>query len=132
MQLGMIGLGRMGSNMVRRLTAAGHECVVNDVDPAAVAATAKETGATGADSLEVLADRLSAPRAVWIMVPAAYVGGVVERLAGVLDAGDTIIDGATRGTTTTSTAPEHSNRPGSTTSTSARAEGFTGSSAVTA
>jgi 6-phosphogluconate dehydrogenase len=93
MQLGMIGLGRMGSNMVRRLTAAGHECVVNDVDPVAVADTAKETGATGADSLEVLADRLSAPRAVWIMVPAAYVGGVVERLAGILDAGDTIIDG---------------------------------------
>ncbi|MBL9017631.1 MAG: decarboxylating 6-phosphogluconate dehydrogenase [Myxococcales bacterium] len=93
MQLGMIGLGRMGANMVRRLMRGGHECVVYDRSPDAVKALAAE-GATGVDSLQALAKALSAPRAVWIMVPA---GGptesTVNALAEVLEPGDTIIDG---------------------------------------
>ncbi|HEY5311368.1 MAG TPA: NAD(P)-binding domain-containing protein, partial [Pirellulales bacterium] len=72
MQLGMIGLGRMGSNMVRRLMKAGHECVVYDVHADAVAQLAKE-GAVGAKSLDELVQKLRTPRAVWLMVPAAVV-----------------------------------------------------------
>jgi 6-phosphogluconate dehydrogenase len=95
MELGMIGLGRMGANMVRRLTAAGHRCVVHDVDPRAVDATVGDVGGDvlGATSLDQLVAQLSPPRAVWIMVPAAFVGGVVEQLAPLLDAGDAIVDG---------------------------------------
>ncbi|MGH2856298.1 MAG: phosphogluconate dehydrogenase (NAD(+)-dependent, decarboxylating) [Solirubrobacteraceae bacterium] len=93
MQLGMVGLGRMGANIVRRLIKAGHECVVYDVSPDAVAALAGE-GATGAESLEDLVARLKPPRAVWVMVPA---GEITERsvhdLGSVLEAGDVIIDG---------------------------------------
>jgi 6-phosphogluconate dehydrogenase len=91
----MIGLGRMGANMVRRLTAAGHRCVVHDVDPRAVDATVGDVGGDvlGATSLDQLVAQLSPPRAVWIMVPAAFVGGVVEQLAPLLDAGDAIVDG---------------------------------------
>jgi len=92
MQLGMIGLGRMGANMVRRLMAAGHSCVTYDVNPAAVSALVDE-GATGAASLEGFVASLAAPRNIWIMVPAAYVGATVERLAPLLSAGDAIIDG---------------------------------------
>ncbi len=92
MQLGMIGLGRMGSNMVRRLMRAGHECVAHDVDARAVDAMVAE-GATGVHSLADLCDALPAPRHVWIMVPAAYVGSTVEALAPLLSPGDTIIDG---------------------------------------
>ena len=93
MQIGMIGLGRMGGNMVRRLMKGGHTCVVYDQGANVVAGFAKE-GATGAKSLEDLVSKLQKPRAVWIMVPA---GGptesTVQALAGVLEAGDTIIDG---------------------------------------
>ena len=92
MQLGMVGLGRMGANMVRRLTRAGHSCVVYDLNPDAVRALEAE-GAIGAGSLEDLAGRLEAPRAVWVMVPAAFTGETVDRLAGVLDRDDIIIDG---------------------------------------
>ncbi len=92
MQLGMIGLGRMGSNLVRRLMRAGHECVVYDVSPAAVAQLAGE-GAVGAPSLADFAARLEAPRAAWIMVPAAYAGATATELAGHLSADDVIIDG---------------------------------------
>jgi len=92
MQLGMIGLGRMGANMVRRLVNDGHECVVYDVDAAAVERLAGE-GATGASSLAELAAKLHAPRAVWIMVPAAFVDSTIDKLAGVLEPGDAIIDG---------------------------------------
>ena len=88
----MIGAGRMGANMVRRLTRAGHQCVVHDVDPAAVAALAPE-GIAGAASLEELVAALDTPRHVWIMVPAAFVGATVDRLAPLLGPGDTIIDG---------------------------------------
>ena len=92
MQLGMIGLGRMGANMVQRLMAAGHDCVVFDMNPAAVAALVKD-GATGADSVADLCAKLSAPRAVWIMVPAAVVDRVIADLRPHLQADDTIIDG---------------------------------------
>jgi 6-phosphogluconate dehydrogenase len=90
--LGMIGLGRMGANMVRRLARAGIAGVVHDHDAAAVQAVVG-TGVTGAASLAELVAKLPAPRAVWIMVPAAVVDGVVDALAPLLAAGDVIIDG---------------------------------------
>jgi 6-phosphogluconate dehydrogenase len=93
MQLGMVGLGRMGANMVRRLVREGHELVVYDVSADAVAALAKETGATGADSLEDLVSKLTAPRAVWTMVPAAFTDETIYKLADIVDEGDTLIDG---------------------------------------
>ncbi len=93
MQIGMIGLGRMGGNMVRRLMKGGHACVVYDRGAEVVAGFAKE-GAPPARSLQELVEKLQKPRAVWIMVPA---GGptesTVQELAGLLEAGDTIIDG---------------------------------------
>ncbi len=92
MQLGMIGLGRMGANMVRRLMRAGHECVVYDVSAQSVQALANE-GAVGAASLEDFVARLSAPRAVWLMVPAAIVDKELAALDPLLQAGDMVIDG---------------------------------------
>jgi 6-phosphogluconate dehydrogenase len=93
MQLGMVGLGRMGANLVRRLSRAGHDCVVFDVNPAAVRALESE-GATGASSLEDLVATLSAPRAVWVMVPAGEITArTVSDLARHLGPGDVIIDG---------------------------------------
>ncbi|MCB0998814.1 MAG: 6-phosphogluconate dehydrogenase (decarboxylating), partial [Acidimicrobiales bacterium] len=92
MQIAMIGLGRMGANMVRRLQAGGHSCVVYDVNPAAVDAMASE-GAHGVHSLDDLVAALVPPRQVWIMVPAAFVGGTVDRLATLLEPGDTVVDG---------------------------------------
>jgi 6-phosphogluconate dehydrogenase len=92
MQLGMIGLGRMGANMVRRLLRAGHQCVAYDVNPEAVQALAKE-GATGAASLDDLAKKLTKPRAVWLMVPAALVDRTLHDLAPRLEEGDIVIDG---------------------------------------
>jgi 6-phosphogluconate dehydrogenase len=92
MQLGMIGLGRMGSNMVRRLLRAGHECVVHDRSTRAAAEVAA-SGATIAASLQDLKDRLRPPRAVWLMIPAAAVDRVIDDLAGVLEKGDVVIDG---------------------------------------
>jgi 6-phosphogluconate dehydrogenase len=92
MQLGMIGLGRMGANLVRRLMRDGHECVVYDVDRAAVDTLAAE-GAVPAYGLDELAEKLTGPRNVWVMVPAGYVGSTVDSLAELLDADDTIIDG---------------------------------------
>ena len=93
MQLAMIGLGRMGANMVRRLHRGGHDCVVHDVDPAAVTALVDELGVIGAGTLAEVVDALEPPRSIWIMVPAAFVGATVDALAPLLDAGDTIIDG---------------------------------------
>ena len=88
----MIGLGRMGANMVRRLMADGHECVVNDVSAEPVDELAGE-GATPAHTLEELVAALEPPRHIWVMIPAAFVGGTIEQLAPLLDEGDTIIDG---------------------------------------
>ena len=93
MQLGMIGLGRMGANMVRRLMRQGHECVVYDRAPEVIEALAGE-GATGASSVQELSAKLTAPRAVWIMVPAGPITtSVIAELAGTLESGDTVIDG---------------------------------------
>jgi len=92
MQLAMIGLGRMGANMVRRLQKAGHDCIVYDVNPAAVAALETE-GFQGATSLPDLVAKLDAPRHVWIMVPAAFVASTVAALAPLVGHGDTLIDG---------------------------------------
>jgi 6-phosphogluconate dehydrogenase len=92
MQLGMIGLGRMGANMVRRLMKAGHECVVYDRSAEAVAQLASE-GAVGATSVGELVARLEAPRAVWLMVPAAVVDVSIAEVSAHLANGDTLIDG---------------------------------------
>jgi len=92
MQLGMIGLGRMGANMVRRLMQDGHECVAFDTGRAAVDALAKE-GAKPAYTLEELVKTLRAPRAVWLMVPATVVDVVLKQLLPLLQAGDVVIDG---------------------------------------
>jgi 6-phosphogluconate dehydrogenase len=92
-ELGIVGLGRMGANIARRLMREGHRCVVYDVDPAAVEALAGE-GAVGAGSLEELAGELSAPRAVWLMVPAGEITEQTVRAAAeVLESGDLIVDG---------------------------------------
>ena len=92
MQLGMIGLGRMGANMVRRLLRGGHECVVFDTNTANVQQLSGE-GATGASSLEDFFAKLAKPRAIWMMVPAAVVDSMLEKLAPKMEQGDTIIDG---------------------------------------
>jgi 6-phosphogluconate dehydrogenase len=92
MQLGMIGLGRMGANLVRRSMSAGHECVVYDHDTAAVDALVG-AGAVGATSVADLAAKLTPPRAVWLMVPAGVTGAVIDDVAAQLASGDAIIDG---------------------------------------
>jgi len=93
MQLGMIGLGRMGGNIVRRLMRHGHSAVVYDKDPKAVAALVAE-GATGAASLEEFVAKLTPPRAAWVMLPAgAITEAAIETLAGLMASGDSIIDG---------------------------------------
>jgi 6-phosphogluconate dehydrogenase len=92
MQLGMIGLGRMGANMVRRLMKNGHQCVVYDRSPDAVKALAGE-GAVGAASLDEFVAKLKPPRAAWLMVPAAAVDGTLSELAPKMAKDDTIIDG---------------------------------------
>jgi 6-phosphogluconate dehydrogenase len=92
MQLGMIGLGRMGANMVRRLMRAGHECVVFDLSPDSVKALADE-GAVGSESMEDFIGKLEKPRSVWLMVPAAVVDSTLDSLIPLLDEGDAVIDG---------------------------------------
>jgi 6-phosphogluconate dehydrogenase len=93
MQLGMVGLGRMGANMVRRLVSDGHELVVFDVSADAVNSLAQETGATGATSLEDMVSKLNGPRAIWTMVPAAFTDDTIYKLADLLSKGDVLIDG---------------------------------------
>jgi 6-phosphogluconate dehydrogenase len=88
----MIGLGRMGANIVRRLMRDGHECVVHDVDPAAVSMLEQE-GAIGSSSLDEFVQALERPRVAWVMVPAAITGRIVDQLADRMDPGDIIIDG---------------------------------------
>lgn len=92
MQLGMIGLGRMGSNMTRRLMRSGIECVVYDHSAEAVKSISAE-GAIGCDSLSDLVKKLNSPRALWLMIPAAFVDGAIAELRPLLSAGDIIIDG---------------------------------------
>jgi len=93
MQLGLVGLGRMGANMVRRLQKGGHTCAVFDLNPGNVKKLTAE-GAEGADSLEDLVKRLAKPRAVWVMVPSGKATeGTVQTLAAAMEEGDTIIDG---------------------------------------
>jgi len=92
MQIGMIGLGRMGANMVQRLIKDGHECIVFDMNADAIARLTAQ-GAIGADSLGDFVSRLSKPRAVWLMVPAAVVDQELAALAPLVEAGDIIIDG---------------------------------------
>jgi 6-phosphogluconate dehydrogenase len=92
MQLGMIGLGRMGANMARRLQKSGHQCVAFDRNAASVKQVAAD-GATAASSLDDLVTKLKAPRAMWLMVPAAVVDATLQDLAEKLDAGDIVIDG---------------------------------------
>jgi 6-phosphogluconate dehydrogenase len=92
MQLGMIGLGRMGANLVRRLLLGGHDCVVYDVNPESVDRLQRE-GAVGASSLDELAATLTPPRAAWVMVPAGVAGRTVTELAERMEPGDVVIDG---------------------------------------
>src|SRR5258707_660135 len=92
MQLGMIGLGRMGANMVRRLVRHGHQCVVFDMSPNAVAELVKDN-ATGSASLADFVRKLERPRAIWLMVPAAVVDRSIGDLLPLLESGDTLIDG---------------------------------------
>ena len=92
MQLGMIGLGRMGANMVRRLLHGGHECVVHDVFPDPIRALAAE-GARGAESLDDFVRALTPPRVVWLMVPAAVVDRTLDTLSARLAPGDVVVDG---------------------------------------
>src|SRR5882724_7337151 len=91
-QLGMVGLGRMGANMVLRLLKAGHQCTVFDISPKAVGDLAGK-GAVGSSSFADLAKKLNKPRAVWLMVPAAVVDKTIAELLPFLEAGDAIIDG---------------------------------------
>jgi 6-phosphogluconate dehydrogenase len=92
MQIGMIGLGRMGANMVRRLLRGGHDCVVFDMSPKAVEELIQEK-AVGAVDLRDFVKKLERPRAIWLMVPAAAVDKTISELIPYLDAGDTLIDG---------------------------------------
>src|ERR1051326_4991421 len=92
MQLGMIGLGRMGANMVRRLRRANHECVVYDRNAEAVQSLVKD-GAVGAESLQDFMTKLQQPRAIWLMIPAALVDATLNDLAALATSGDIIIDG---------------------------------------
>ena len=114
MQIAMIGLGRMGANMVRRLLRNSHQCVVFDTNPKAVEELVKE-GATGAASLKELVSKLEKPRAVWIMIPAAITDKIVDELAGLMEPGDTIIDGGIPISATTGAAANRCGPKASTT-----------------
>src|SRR5208282_273391 len=92
MQLGMVGLGRMGANMVRRLLRAGHDCVVFDMSPKAVDALVQEN-AVGSSSLGDLVKHLSKPRAIWLMVPAGVVDKTIADIVPLLEPDDILIDG---------------------------------------
>ena len=93
MQLGMVGLGRMGANMVKRLARQGHELVVYDRSEKVVADLAAEKGITGSSSLEDLVSKLEAPRALWLMIPAAFVDSTIAEIVPHLEKGDILIDG---------------------------------------
>ena len=93
MQLAMVGLGRMGANMVKRLAAHGHECVVFDVFPKAVDGLANGKSIVGSSSIEDMVKKLVKPRAIWLMVPAGVVEKTIAEIAPHLEAGDILIDG---------------------------------------
>ena len=93
MQLAMVGLGRMGANMVKRLVKHGHECVVFDMSPKTVETLAKETGVVGSSSIEDMVSKLVKPRAIWMMVPAGVVEETIGKIAPHLEDGDILIDG---------------------------------------
>jgi 6-phosphogluconate dehydrogenase len=93
MQLAMVGLGRMGANMVKRLTTHGHECVVFDASPQAVEALAKEKAVLGSSSIADMIGKLAKPRAIWMMVPAGVVEKTIAEIVPHLEAGDILIDG---------------------------------------
>ncbi len=93
MQIGMVGLGRMGANMARRLAANGHEPLVFDVSPKAVSNLAQEKGIVGASSIEDLINKLETPRVIWLMIPAAVVDETIAEVVPYLQAGDILIDG---------------------------------------
>lgn len=132
MQLGMIGLGRMGANMVRRLLKAGHQCMVFDMSPKAVEELVKEKAA-GASSLQDFVRKPDKPRAVWLMVPAAVVDKTIAGLLPYLEAGDILIDGGNSYyVDDTSAVPGSSRRRRSITSTLGPAVESGGWSAVTA
>lgn len=92
MQIGMMGLGRMGANMVRRLLRDGHECVVYDINPASVEALVT-AGAIGAASMEEFVGKLTKPRSAWLMLPAAITSRIVDQVADLMEPGDIIVDG---------------------------------------
>ncbi len=132
MQLGMIGLGRMGANMVRRLIKGGHECVVFDRSPESVAELAKQ-GAAGSSSLDEFLNKLKPPRAVWLMVPAAVVDSTLERsCARACKRATSSSMAAIRITSTTFAAPRNCSRAAFITPTSEPAAGFGAWSAGTA
>jgi 6-phosphogluconate dehydrogenase len=93
MRLGMVGLGRMGANMVKRLVANGHESTVFDMSPKVVEELAKEKGVTGSSSLKDMVSKLSKPRAIWLMIPAGFVDATLAELTPLLESGDIVIDG---------------------------------------
>ncbi len=93
MQLAMVGLGRMGANMVKRLVAHGHECVVFDMSAKVVDDLAKQNGIEGASSMEELIGKLAKPRAIWLMIPAGVVEETIAKISPHLEAGDILIDG---------------------------------------
>lgn len=123
MQIGMVGLGRMGANMVRRLLKQGHDCVVFDVNADNVEALIKE-GATGASSPADLIAKLETPRAVWLMLPAAITPKIARDFASTLTKGDAIIDGGNSFTVRLSTCPRSFHLLASTISTSAHRVAF--------
>ncbi|MGA9564409.1 MAG: NAD(P)-binding domain-containing protein, partial [Candidatus Korobacteraceae bacterium] len=92
MQLGMVGLGRMGANMVRRLMKGGHTCTVFDMSPKSIEDLVKD-GATGSSSIQDFVNKLAKPRAIWLMIPAAVVDSTIAEIVPFLEAGDILIDG---------------------------------------
>jgi 6-phosphogluconate dehydrogenase len=131
MQVGMVGLGRMGANLARRLMRDGHRCVGYARTERTVRQLAGE-GAVGATSLADLVAELDRPRVVWLMVPAGAVQSTLDELVPLLDPDDVVVDGATRTTGTTSPGPGSSPRTGSTTWTAAPPVACGGWTAATA